>query len=78
MYYFCKINHPSWEREQAIEYMLRNSAESREGVEREIDRYITWPGQATAYTVGEIKIKQLRQKAEIALGKIHLCLKITF
>jgi hypothetical protein len=50
--------------------MLDNTAESRDTVTTEIDRYLTWPGQATAYKIGEIRIKELRQKANEALGKM--------
>jgi uncharacterized protein (DUF885 family) len=57
-----------WTREQAIEYMLDNSSLDRAAVEQEIDRYIVWPGQATAYKVGELFIKQLRSRAEKQLG----------
>ena len=60
-----------WERERAIQYMLDNTAASRGELTTEIDRYLTWPGQATAYKIGEIKIKELRQKATDALGQCH-------
>ncbi|KAF8788723.1 hypothetical protein HNY73_006732 [Argiope bruennichi] len=57
-----------WSRQQAIEYMLNNSASSVGNIEREIDRYITWPGQACAYKYGELKIKSMRRKAEEIMG----------
>ncbi|XP_022243754.1 uncharacterized protein LOC106461179 isoform X2 [Limulus polyphemus] len=57
-----------WTREKAINYMLKNSASTKRNVEGEIDRYITWPGQACAYKIGELKIKELRKKTEIRLG----------
>lgn len=62
------LNFFNWEREQAIQYMLDNTAESRDILATEIDRYLTWPGQATAYKIGEIRIKELRQKAADSLG----------
>jgi uncharacterized protein (DUF885 family) len=57
-----------WSRQEAIDYMLANTALSELGVTREIDRYITWPAQALSYKIGELKIKELRSKAEQALG----------
>lgn len=57
-----------WTRDQAIEFMLENTAIARFDVEREIDRYIGWPGQATAYKIGELKIRELRRRAEHTLG----------
>ncbi|MFG0454431.1 DUF885 domain-containing protein [Shewanella mangrovisoli] len=57
-----------WSREQAIEFMASNTALSLHNVTTEIDRYITWPGQALSYKIGELTIKRLRVKAEQALG----------
>ena len=57
-----------WSREQAIEFMASNTALSLHNVTTEIDRYITWPGQALSYKIGELTIKRLRAKAEQALG----------
>ena len=57
-----------WSREQAVNYMLENTASSKDTVETEIDRYITWPGQACAYKIGERNIKSLRSAAEQQLG----------
>jgi uncharacterized protein (DUF885 family) len=57
-----------WTREQAIAYMLEHTALSRANVEAEVNRYVTWPGQATAYKVGELRIRQLRERAERRLG----------
>jgi uncharacterized protein (DUF885 family) len=57
-----------WTRQQAIDFMKNNTALSTHNVRTEIDRYISWPGQALSYKLGEIKIKQLRQQAEQALG----------
>jgi uncharacterized protein (DUF885 family) len=58
-----------WNREQAIDYMLSNTGETKEAATAEVDRYIVWPGQATAYKVGELRIKALRAKAYAALGE---------
>ncbi len=58
-----------WTREQAIDYMVASTGETRELATAEVDRYIVWPGQATAYKVGELKIKALRAKAKAALGE---------
>lgn len=57
-----------WSRQRAIDYLLDNSALTRTEVVAEVDRYITWPGQATAYKIGELKIRELRARAETALG----------
>ncbi len=57
-----------WSRQEAIDYMLANTALSERGVTSEIDRYITWPAQALSYKIGELKIKELRKKAEQTLG----------
>ncbi len=62
------IHARGWTRQQARDYLASNTALSLHNVHTEIDRYITWPGQALAYKIGEIKIKQLRQKAEEQLG----------
>merc|ERR1712183_731174 len=63
------IHALGWTREEAVDYMEANTALSRVGVEREVDRYITWPGQATAYKVGERKIRELRQFASEQMGE---------
>lgn len=57
-----------WTREQAVEYLRSNTALSLHEINTEIDRYISWPGQAVSYKIGEIKIRELRKKAEEALG----------
>jgi uncharacterized protein (DUF885 family) len=58
-----------WSRAQAIEFMAANTALSRHEIATEVDRYISWPGQALAYKMGELKIRQLRARAEKALGE---------
>ncbi|QYJ97570.1 DUF885 domain-containing protein [Shewanella alkalitolerans] len=58
-----------WTRQQAIDYMAGNTALSLHNVTTEIDRYISWPGQALSYKIGELTIKRLRAKAEQALGE---------
>ncbi len=57
-----------WSREKAINYVKENSGLSESFIEAEIDRYIVWPAQALAYKIGELKIKELRARAENALG----------
>jgi uncharacterized protein (DUF885 family) len=57
-----------WSRDRAIQYMLDNTAESRESVVAEIDRYIAVPGQATAYMLGNLEIRRLRDMAKEKLG----------
>jgi uncharacterized protein (DUF885 family) len=57
-----------WTRQQSIDYMTENSALSLNNITTEVDRYITWPGQALAYKIGELKIRELRSRAETELG----------
>ncbi|WJG09498.1 DUF885 domain-containing protein [Aliiglaciecola sp. LCG003] len=57
-----------WSRQQALDYMLENTALSEHNVTTEVDRYISWPAQALSYKIGEIEIKKLRKEAEEALG----------
>ncbi|WP_404401512.1 DUF885 domain-containing protein [Idiomarina seosinensis] len=57
-----------WSRQRAIDFMASNTALSLHNVTTEIDRYITWPAQALSYKLGELKIKQLRARAEQELG----------
>ena len=63
------IHAKGWSRQQAIDYMTANTALSPHNIEAEVNRYITWPGQALAYKVGELTIKRLRAKAERQLGE---------
>ncbi len=58
-----------WTRQQAIDYMVENSALSLNNITTEVDRYITWPGQALAYKIGELKLRELRSRAEDRLGE---------
>lgn len=58
-----------WSREKAIRYFLDNSGHSEHDVTVEVDRYITWPGQALAYKIGQLKIRELRTRAEGRLGE---------
>ncbi|MFK4004377.1 DUF885 domain-containing protein [Qipengyuania sp. NPDC077563] len=63
------IHHYGWSREQAINYLSSHTALSDREVGTEIDRYISWPGQALAYKLGEMTIRRVRAKAEEALGE---------
>jgi uncharacterized protein (DUF885 family) len=62
------MHHKGWTRAQAIKYLADHTALSQHEVETEVDRYISWPGQALSYKLGELKILQLRALAEKELG----------
>ncbi len=63
MHYF------GWTREQAIRFLAENTALAMHDIQAEVDRYISWPGQALAYKIGELKIRELRGLAEEQLGE---------
>jgi prolyl oligopeptidase len=63
------IHYKGWTRQQAIDFFKDNAAKTELDIINEIDRYISMPGQALAYKFGQLKIKSLRQNAEIALGE---------
>jgi uncharacterized protein (DUF885 family) len=62
------LHAKGWSRDQALRYLAENTALSIHEVTTETDRYIAWPGQALAYKMGELKIRELRQRAESVLG----------
>lgn len=62
------IHAKGWTKEQAVQFMLDNTALSAANIDAEVNRYISWPGQALGYKLGEIKIRELRARAEKALG----------
>ena len=62
------IHSKGWSKQQAVDFMLDNTALSPANIDAEVNRYITWPGQALAYKIGELKIRELRTRAEDALG----------
>ena len=62
------IHAKGWSKQQAIAFMTDNSALSAANIEAEVNRYISWPGQALAYKLGELKIRELRKKAAQELG----------
>lgn len=57
-----------WTRKEAIDFFAANTAKSLLDIENEVDRYIAWPGQALAYKIGELKIRELRARSENQLG----------
>ena len=63
------IHYFGWSREQAIDYFTAHAGKSEADIVNEIDRYIGWPGQALAYKIGQLKILELRERAEQALGE---------
>ncbi|WP_411339480.1 DUF885 domain-containing protein [Sphingopyxis sp. J-6] len=62
------IHSKRWTRDQAIAYFRANSSVSDTDIAREVDRYFNWPGQATSYMVGQLRIAELRKRAEHELG----------
>lgn len=62
------IHAKGWTREQVVTYMSENTALSIHEINTETDRYISWPGQALSYKIGELKIRELREEAKAALG----------
>ena len=62
------IHSKGWTRDQTIQYILDNSSRGRSNATAETERYIAIPGQALAYKIGQMKITQLRERAQQALG----------
>ena len=62
------IHSKGWSKQRAIDFMTDNTALSAANIEAEVNRYISWPGQALAYKMGELKIRELRRKATSELG----------
>ncbi len=63
------IHHKRWNRAEAIDYMVDVTGNTRASMTREVERYIVWPGQATSYKLGMLKIGELRKRAELELGE---------
>lgn len=63
------IHHKRWSRDEAIDYFRRHAPKAENDIVNEIDRYISWPGQALAYKIGQLKIKELRARAQAKLGE---------
>ncbi len=62
------LHAKGWTKQQAVDFMLENTALSAANVDAEVNRYINWPGQALAYKIGELKLRELRARAERTLG----------
>ena len=63
------MHYKGWSRDEAVNLFIENSAKSILDINNEVDRYIAWPGQALAYKIGQLKILELRNKAENLLGE---------
>ncbi|MEY2501819.1 MAG: hypothetical protein QOI07_2153 [Verrucomicrobiota bacterium] len=62
------MHHLKWDRQRAIDYFMENAPKAENDIVNEIDRYISMPGQALAYKIGELKIKELRERARREIG----------
>ena len=62
------MHYKGWTRQQSIDFFMDNAAKTETDIVNEIDRYISWPGQALAYKIGQLKMLELRRKSESALG----------
>ena len=62
------MHYKGWTRQQSIDFFMDNAAKTEQDIVNEIDRYISWPGQALAYKIGQLKMLELRRKSELALG----------
>ena len=63
------MHYKGWTRQQAIDFFKDNAAKTEHDIVNEIERYIAWPGQALAYKIGQLKILQIRSRAEVQLGE---------
>jgi uncharacterized protein (DUF885 family) len=63
------LHYKQWTREQAVAYLVANTPNAEYDCQRAIERYIAMPGQATAYMIGKLRIVELREMAEDALGE---------
>ena len=74
------LHWKGWTKERAIQYLVDNTALSLANIQFEVNRYVTWPGQACAYKIGELAIKDMRKTAEEELGsafdlkQFHKCI----
>src|SRR5205823_9735455 len=62
------MHSQGWSRQKAIDYFMENASKTEHDVTVEVDRYIVWPGQALAYKIGELKLKELRAYATKEMG----------
>jgi uncharacterized protein (DUF885 family) len=65
------IHHLKWDRQRAIDFFTENAPKAELDIVNEVDRYIAWPGQALAYKIGELKIKELRKKTKLDEKAFH-------
>lgn len=65
------LHHKRWSREQSVRFFMERNGNKREQVENEVDRYCSWPGQATGYMVGKLEILRQRERAMAALGSAY-------